>query len=66
MNKKQQLATGFLALMIVGSVAFMPVGAETKTTSATASAAHPQSTQVVATLNSPELPQDQVRDLTYN
>jgi len=62
MNTKQQVATGFLAMVIVGSIAFMPVNAGTKS----ASAAAAQSGTMVATLNSPELPQDQVKDLTYN
>ncbi len=64
MSKKQQLATGFIALMIVGSVVFMPVGAEVK--QAPAPAAQAQNATTMAALNSPELPQDQVRDLTYN
>ncbi len=64
MNTKQRLATGFLAMVIVGSIAFMPVNAGTK--SAPAAAAPAQSGTMVATLNSPELPQDQVKDLTYN
>jgi hypothetical protein len=63
MNTKQQVATGFLALVIVGSVAFMPVSAGDKDVPAAAPQA--QAT-TVATLNTTELPQDQVRDLTYN
>jgi len=65
MNTKQQVATGFLAMVIVGSIAFMPVNAGTKSASA-AAAPTAQSGNMVATLNSPELPQDQVKDLTYN
>jgi hypothetical protein len=64
MNKKQQLATGFLAMVIVGSVAFMPVSAGHR--SASEAAAERQPSAVVATLNTAELPQEQVRDLTYN
>jgi hypothetical protein len=63
MNTKQQVATGFLALVIVGSVAFMPVSAGNKDTPIAAPQA--QAT-TVATLNNAELPQEQVRDLTYN
>ncbi len=63
MTTKQQLATGFLAMIIVGSIALMPVNAEVK--GASASAAR-QSGSMVARLNSPELAQDQVKDLTYN
>ena len=65
MNTKQQLATGFLAMVIVGSIAFMPVSAGTKSAPA-AVAPTAQSGSMVATLNRPELPQDQVKDLTYN
>jgi hypothetical protein len=64
MTTKQQLATGFLALMIVGSVALMPASAETRV-SPSASGAVTEAT-VVAQRTSPELAQDQVRDLTYN
>ena len=64
MTAKQQLATGFLAMVIVGSVALMPAGAEVKD-SANATRAH-SGMIAVTPLNSPELPQDQVRDLTYN
>jgi hypothetical protein len=63
MNTKQQVATGFLALVIVGSVAFMPVSAGDKDVLAAAPQA-PATT--VAALNNAELPQEQVRDLTYN
>ena len=66
MNKKQQLATGFLAMVIVGSIAFMPVNAGTKSAPVAAVAPAAQSNNVVATLKSPELQQDQVKDLTYN
>ncbi len=62
MNTKQQVATGFLAMVIVASVAFMPVNAEVKDSIAKPT----QSGTVVAPLNTAELPQDQVRDLTYN
>jgi hypothetical protein len=62
MNKKQQLATGLLALVIVCSVAFMPVSAGDKDSSVvvrgTAASAN--------AMNTAELPQEQVRDLTYN
>ena len=65
MNMKQQLATGFLALVIVVSIAFMPVSAEEKNAPAPAAAPRAQGT-AVASLNTTENPQDQVRDLTYN
>ncbi len=63
MNTKQQLVTGILALVIVGSVALMPVNAGHK--AAPVSAAPPSATMTV-TLNSRELPQEEVKDLTYN
>ena len=63
MNTKQQLATGFLALVIVGSITFMPVSAGQKDTNAAPT--RTQASTVVAQ-NASELPQDQVRDLTYN
>ena len=66
MNKKQQLATGFLALVIVGSIAFMPVSAGTRSAPAAAPAPTAQSGNMVATFNRPELPKEQVKDLTYN
>lgn len=69
MNTKQQLATGFLALVIVGSVTFMPVSAGQK--DSTVAAPRAQATTIAtlntaAPLNAAELPQDQVKDLTYN
>lgn len=63
MNTKQQLATGFLALVIVGSITFMPVNAGQK--ESVAAAPRAQAT-TIATLNATELPQEQVKDLTYN
>ena len=63
MNAKQQLATGFLALVIVGSITFMPVNAGQKDTNA---ASAPPQVSMVQAQNSAELPQDQVKDLTYN
>ena len=63
MNTKQQVATGFLALVIVTSIAFMPVSAGDKDSKAAAPRA--QATPLAA-LNNTELPQEQVRDLTYN
>ncbi|HEX7466860.1 MAG TPA: hypothetical protein VF309_09480 [Usitatibacter sp.] len=64
MTTKQQLATGFLAMVIVGSIAFMPVNAGNK--SAPVPAAQAPSGNMVATVTTPELPQEQVKDLTYN
>ena len=63
MSTKQQFATGFLALVIVASVAFMPVNATDKKSAASAA----RHSGIVATpLNSTELAPEQVSDLTYN
>jgi hypothetical protein len=64
MNTKQQFATGFLALVIVVSVALMPVNAGVK--GEAIQSARTSGMIVTAAVNTPELPQDQVRDLTYN
>jgi len=64
MNTKQQCATGVLAMIIVASVALMPVNADVKGSHISTVR---QSGMIAAlSLNSTELPQDQVRDLTYN
>ena len=63
MTAKQQMATGFLSMMIVGSIALMPVNAGQK---ATRGVIVHTPASMTATLNSTELPQDQVKDLTYN
>jgi hypothetical protein len=63
MTTKQQLATGFLALIIVGSIALMPVNAEVKAPQATPAT---PSGNIVVKLNTPELSQDRTTDLTYN
>lgn len=63
MNTKQQLVTGILAMVIVGSIALMPVNANTKNPQAAAPAS---AANVMASLNNLELPQEQVKDLTYN
>ena len=68
MNRKQQLATAALGLVIVGSVALMPVSAERKAPRqqlATTTTFH-SGLIGVTPVSSPELAQDQVRDLTYN
>jgi hypothetical protein len=64
MNIKQRVATGVLAMVIVASVAFMPVNAGVKENpiSSTRHSGMIASAPAVST----ELPQDQVRDLTYN
>jgi hypothetical protein len=64
MNTKQQIATGVLAMVIVASVAFMPVNAGVKETRAQPS--RMSGMIAAAPVNATELPQEQVRDLTYN
>ncbi len=69
MNRKQQLATAVLGLVIVGSVAFMPVSAERKAPRqqlAATTTTFRSGVIGVTPVSSPELAQDQVRDLTYN
>ena len=62
MDTKQQFATGFLAMVIVGTIALMPVNAEVRHSKASVAS----SGTMVAALNTEELAQDQVKDLTYN
>jgi hypothetical protein len=64
MNTKQRVATGVLAMVIVASVAFMPVNAGVK--DHPISAARHSGMIASAPVASQELPQEQVRDLTYN
>ena len=70
MNRKQQLATAALGLVIVGSVALMPVSAERKAPKqqpATTTTTTFHSGMITARpVAARELAQDQVRDLTYN
>lgn len=62
MTAKQQIATGFLATLIVCSVAFMPANADS---SSRAKAAPPQRPAVV-TAKVSEAPNEAPHDLTYN
>jgi len=65
MTAKQQIATGFLAVLIVGSVAFMPANADTN--AAAKPAAHrPAAVAVNATKASAPAPRQAASDLTYN
>ncbi len=69
MNRKQQLATAVLGLVIVGSVALMPVSAERKAPRqqpATTTTTFHSGMIAVTPVATAELAQDQVRDLTYN
>jgi hypothetical protein len=63
MTVKQQIATGFLAALIVCSVAFMPATADSGPAAAKPAAKH--SAPVVAT-KTPQAPSQAGRDLTYN
>ncbi|HUL94423.1 MAG TPA: hypothetical protein VLT89_00340 [Usitatibacter sp.] len=62
MTLKQQLATAFLATLIVCSVGFAPSNAEMPGSKVPA----PAASKSMSVRASSELPQDQVRDLTYN
>jgi len=57
MTMQQRLATAFLALLIVGSVAMMPAEADSK--------ARPASTRVSGVVTTSTVAA-QARDLTYN
>ena len=63
MTAKQQIATGFLATLIVCSVAFMPANADP---SPAKQAPVRHSAVVAAKANAPKAPHDPAQDLTYN
>jgi hypothetical protein len=60
MNTTQQLATGLAAILMLGSVALMSPRSHSQVTSGVVVPLSTVSSEV-----SPELPQDQVRDLTF-
>ena len=60
MNKTQQLATGLAAILMLGTIALMSSRSYSQATSGVVVPLSTISSEV-----SPELPQDQVRDLTY-
>ena len=65
MTAKQQIATGFLAALIVCSVAFMPANADSS--SAGAKPAPKHASPVVATrATAPQAPSPPGHKLTYN
>lgn len=65
MTAKQQIATGFLAALIVCSVAFMPASADSSSAAAKSTPKH--ASPVVATKVGPSpAPGQPSRDLTYN
>ncbi|MFZ3322265.1 MAG: hypothetical protein WA190_07815 [Usitatibacter sp.] len=65
MTAKQQIATGFLAVLIVCSVAFMPASADSSSAAANSTAKH--ASPVVATkAGSSQVPDQPTRALTYN
>jgi len=66
MTAKQQIATGFLAALIICSVAFMPASADSNTAPGKATTSRP-ATPVVATKTAPaQASAKEPRDLTYN
>ena len=60
MNKTLQLATGLGAILMLGSIALMSPRSHSQATSGVVVPLSTVSSEV-----SPELPQDQVRDLTF-
>jgi hypothetical protein len=60
MNKIQKLATGLAAILMLVSVALMSPRSHSQATSGVVAPLPTVSSEV-----SPELPQDQVRDLTF-
>ena len=60
MNKTQQLATGLGAILMLGSIALVSPRSHSQATSGVVVHLSAISSEV-----SPELPQDQVRDLTF-
>ena len=67
MTTKQQIATGLLALMIMGSVALMPATAGGRGGYAARAAGSVKEAPAFSEKRTAtELDQDQVRDLTYN
>jgi hypothetical protein len=65
MTTKQQIATGFLAALIICSVAFMPASADSSAATSKPIAKHAPS--VVATKTATEHPSvEPQKDLTYN
>jgi hypothetical protein len=63
MNKSQLFATGLVAALVLGTVVLMPAQSNSQ---ATNSVSVPrQAVSIIVAEVSAELPQDQVRDLTY-
>jgi hypothetical protein len=60
MNKIQQLATGLAAILMLGTIGLLSPRSHSQAISGPAAPLTPASSQV-----SPELPQSEVRDLTY-
>lgn len=61
MNRTQQLATGLAAILMLGTIALMSPRSHSQATNGVVVAA----LTAVSSEVSSELPQDQVRDLTY-
>jgi hypothetical protein len=62
MNAMQKVVTGFMGVLMVGTILAMPAQAPAK---AAATETRAVGMVAIAPVASPELPQDQVRDLTY-
>jgi hypothetical protein len=61
MNSKQQVATGLVAALLFGTIVLGDAAGRNRK-----AAAAPAPVVATASLVTPELPQDQVRDMTYN
>ena len=64
MNKTQQLASGVFAVLMLATIAFVPLSGNTGITHSVSSVR--PGTYLFVPLVSPELPQELVRDMTYN
>lgn len=62
MNATQRVVTGFMGVLMLGTILMMPAQGPAK---ATASETRSVGMLAAAPAATPELPQDEVRDLTY-
>jgi hypothetical protein len=65
MNARQQITTGLMALLMLGTIVLMPARFPSHATYSS-SVVRQSGALISLSQVSPELPQDQVRDLTYN
>ena len=65
MNKTVKITASFLAVAALSAVLFTGSRADSMNSAAVATGVSSQSNATIKPLNSPETPQDQVKDLTY-